>query len=86
MAIVKLNIACGLDLIEECEQYELYGAIKSGKKKSDLPSLSKDQIISKIGMNRFALCSIDQRCKNNSSGELYSLKSIETDFTPKRHT
>ena len=64
----------------------MYGARKNGKKKSDLPALLKDQVINKIGMKRFALCPVWLKTKNNSSGELLTLKSIETTFTDKRIT
>lgn len=54
----------------------MYGARKNGKKKSDLPALSKYQVINKIGMKRFALCPIWLKTKNDSVGELLTLKSI----------
>jgi len=64
----------------------MYGARKNGKKKADLPALSKDQIINKIGMRRFSLCPLWLKTKNNSVGELLTLRSIETTFTDKRLT
>lgn len=68
LSIAKLNKSHSLGLIEDVEQYELFGARKSGKIKSDLPSLMKEQIITKTGMSRFALCPLDQRTKQNSIG------------------
>lgn len=64
----------------------MYGARRSGKQKTDLPALSKNQVINKIGMKRFALCPLWLKTKNNSCGELLTLKSIETTFTEKRLT
>lgn len=64
----------------------MYGARKNGQKKVDLPALSKKQVINQIGMKRFALCPLSLRIKNNSSGELLTLRSIETTFTDKRLT
>ncbi len=33
----------------------MYSAKKNGKKKMDLPALSKKQMINKVGINRFML-------------------------------
>jgi hypothetical protein len=46
----------------------MYGARKSGKKKTDLPALSKEQVINKIGIKRFALDPLWLKTKNNSQG------------------
>ncbi len=54
----------------------MYGARKNGQKKVDLPALSKNQVINKIGIKRFALCPLSYKTKNNSSGELLTLRSI----------
>lgn len=86
LAIAKLNNVHNLDLSENLEQYELYGARKNGQKKVDLPALSKNQVINKIGMKRFTLCPLSIKKKNNSSGKLLTMKSIETTFTDKRLT
>jgi hypothetical protein len=64
----------------------MYGARKNGKQKTDLPALSKNQVINKIGMKRFALCPLWLKTKNSSFGELMTLRSIETIFTEKRLT
>jgi hypothetical protein len=65
----------------------MYGAKKNGKKKSDLPALSKDVPINKIGFNRFTLSPLYLRKKTNmKTPELYSTKSIETDFQTKRYS
>lgn len=64
----------------------MYGARKNGKRKVDLPALSKNQVINKIGMRRFALCPLWLKRKNNSEGEILTLRSIETTFTDKRIT
>ena len=42
----------------------MYGAKKNGKKNSDLPALSKDQYINKIGFHRFALTPLYLEKKN----------------------
>ena len=76
LAIAKLNNVHKLDLSENLEQYEMYGARKNGQKKVDLPALSKNQVINKIGIKRFALCPLSLKTKNNSSGELLTLRSI----------
>lgn len=55
LSIAKLNKIHHLHISEDLGQYEMYGARKNGKKKSDLPALSKNQLISKTGMKRFAL-------------------------------
>lgn len=86
LAIAKLKNTYKLKLSEDLELYEMYGARKSGKKKSDLPALSTHQVINKTGMKRFALYPLWLKSKNNISGELLTLRSIETTFTDKRAT
>lgn len=86
LAIAKLNNTYKLKLSEDLELYEMYGARKSGKKQSDFPALSTNQVINKTGMKRFALYPLWLKSKNNSSGELLTLRSIETTFTDKRVT
>ena len=86
LAIAKLNNVYKLKLSDDLELYELYGARKNGKKKSDLPALSTHQVIDKIGMKRFALYPLWLKSKNNNSRKLLTLRSIETTFTHKRQT
>ena len=65
----------------------MYGAKKNGKKNSDLPALSKDQYINKIGFHRFALTPLYLEKKTNIiKSQLYSAKSIETEFQTKRYS
>jgi hypothetical protein len=54
----------------------MFGAKRNGKRKVDLPSVSKNQIVNKIGMKRFAICPVGKIDKNHSRGELLTLKSI----------
>jgi len=70
----------------------LYGAKKNGKKKSDLPALSRNQLLLNTGLDKFCLTQVDESVKSaslafkklQSNGELRSIKSIETEITPKK--
>lgn len=44
----------------------MYGAKKNGKKKSDLPALSRHQILSNTGLDRFCLNQFDDSVKSSS--------------------
>ena len=61
LSIAKFNMTHSLNLVNDLDQYEMFPAKRSGKKKSDMPSLSKQQMITKIGLNRFALCPLWMR-------------------------
>ena len=54
-AIEKLNKLYGLNLKDDLISYELYGAKKNGKRKSDFPSLEYEQNIENTKLSRFHL-------------------------------
>jgi hypothetical protein len=54
-AIEKFNKQFHLNLKEDLTCYELYGAKKNGKRKSDFPSLEYEQTIENTKLTRFHL-------------------------------
>lgn len=54
-SIEKLNKSYGLKLKDDLTCYEMYGAKKNGKRKSDFPSLEYEQNIENTKLTRFHL-------------------------------
>ena len=76
----KINKEKTASFSNRSEEYEIYGAKKSGKRKQDLPSIEHDQILKNTNIKRFYICPITEGREREECNEL----ATEMKMTQKR--